>query len=286
MSFDIEKSEASQEREFEDLTPKEFQRLRGPISSFLSSTIQGGTQGQAQNLGAFLETVAPQLTGQLTGQERDVVDRIVAAGTTPGALESEAGQLIGRRLRGQELDPNNEVTQRFIRAAIRPLVETFNEEELERRALFTRAGQQIQESSPFSRAQAIATRGLQNAIGDVTSRILFGELQAGRERQTHAIDQAREQRAFEFARLAEALRASALPRLVKERGIERGAQAFNSILNFLANALQISGNLSQERSQVAGIESESTTIGGGFDLNEGLNEALSSAIKSQAGVIG
>lgn len=230
-----------------DLTPGEFVDLRGPLRdfflnfalpnlpsafSFQSPVFEGGEQG----LDAFRAPITE-------GEQAALAAVRGQQGGTP--TETAADQLLQSTLQGDFLTPGgaNPALADVIRFTTQAINDEFNSGDLERRALFSRAGQRISESSPFSVAQAESDTGRLRAIGESTSNILFNAFEQERGRQVQAVEQARATAGFNLERSSEILRAEALPRLIDQLGIEGGMREFEARLGALSNALGIAAGL-------------------------------------------
>lgn len=260
MSGSGQKSESESTSVTRDLTPEEFKGLRPEIRDAFSFLLSQATSDFSDS-GPF---VAP-----IGAEEQAALD---AVNTTPTALESASEAAILRRL-----DPNrfrdigsDPITQGVIEAATRPVIEAFNEQELLDRALFTRAGQKLPESSPFSRARAIATRGLTNTIGDIASRVVFGERERRGEEETQAIAAAAAKATADFGKKVEVLKAKALPRVVEQFGLDKGREIFNDRLNTLKEILGVAGAIA------------SPTLGS-FSSGSSISVGGSAAVKGGSG---
>jgi hypothetical protein len=207
-----------------DMTPAEFQGLRGPLAEMLKTYIS-------------TEQVGPQYSGPLkadiTQPETDLLGALQGQGQNRNAL-------IQKTLEGQFL-PGQSGANPFLEAAIqsaqRPTLQGL-EETLSRSlpGRFTQAGQfvQPQGSSAFDRAAAIATRGAADAMKDIATNMSFAgyESERGRQQEAVQIDQA------EVDTTIKNLQAQALPRLIEELGIERGLAMFQQNTQSILQILQ------------------------------------------------
>lgn len=219
-----------------DLTPPQLKALRGPAANLLRSYIAGDGGYE----GAFV--------AELTPEERELLRIVGAQGGERSPLESASAAQLQGTLRGDYADPNNPLVQAAIRAAQRPAIEAFREASLADRAAFTLAGHRVggtaegggpSESSPFARARALAQRGLANSLTDISSEIVYGNLQAERDRQIRAASAAEQLEQGEFNRAVQALEAAALPRLIEQLGIDRGIEEFNRRIQLALTAAGI-----------------------------------------------
>jgi len=221
-----------------DTTPDEFVGLRQPVADAL----RGLLTGQAPTLAGIPTAPGPFVAG-LTPTEQDLLGRIGSHFSQPNAARDASRSLLTQTLQGQFLTPAaNPFLRDTIDAAIRPLRRQFEEVTLPNlRSAFTAAGQMIQPqgSSPFDRAVALAQGDFLNAAGDAATRIASANFQAERQRQAQAIDQALRLSQSELDSLVQGLRASALPRLVEQMGLDTGLQEFNRRVDTLLRALAL-----------------------------------------------
>jgi hypothetical protein len=134
---------------------------------------------------------------------------------------------------------------------------------------FTQAGQLIQpgSSSAFDRAAAIATRGVSNAVGDIATNISYKDLADNQQREAAALGEELQRRftgaqsnadrgldaakalpgvnAQQVDTLIKSLQAEALPRLIKDQGIERGMALFKERVDNLLKVLGITAGVTQ-----------------------------------------
>lgn len=229
-----------------DMTPPEFQALRGPLAELLMSQVSGGGQQWQGPWSANMTANEGGLLQQLMGQ------------TDPGGTRN---QLIEQTMQGGFLGANPFLEQ-AIQAAQRPTLQGL--EETLSRALpgrFTQAGQfvQPQGSSAFDRAAAIATRGAADAMGDIATNMSFGAHEAERGRQQEAIGLSR----AEIDSTISNLQAQALPRLIEEMGIERGLQEFQRQTQQLLEIMRILGGVTTPTvAQTSQMTAEGSSTGG------------------------
>lgn len=242
-----------------DTTPDEFANLRGLIADRLRGFLSGsGVSG--------IPTPSGPRVAPITPQEQNLVNLIGqrALGSTP--LQSSASNLLQQTLSGQFLNPaSNPFLGATIEAAQRPLIRAFERTTIPNlRAQFTAAGHMIQpqSSSPFDTAVAMAQGDLMNALGDVSTRIASENFQAERGRQQSAVNQALQVSQTEMANMLAGLQASALPRLIEQRGIDAGIEEFNNQLNTLFQALALAtGAASGQPVVVGGTAPQTEPIG-------------------------
>ncbi len=246
-----------------DLIPAEFAALRPQFADFFQSALP-----QLQTLLQGFQNPADQPGGldrfrtALTSGEFQGIDQLRNQAEGLSENEQLSQELIGQRLRGDFLDPNkNEALRDLIGFTTKNINQQFNDQDLERRSLFARAGQSLPQSSPFAVAQATGNQGRLDAIGESTAQAIFGTIEAERGRQTNAIEQARANSRGIFERSQASLQAQALPRLVDDLGIERGLQEFQSRLAALTQALGFgTGLVSPTVGVNAGSEGKTSSI--------------------------
>lgn len=213
MSFSYGSSKSSSKPR--DITPLEYRDLRGPTRDTLLGLLRGGPE----YTGPFAAGLTPDEINRIADVNRMVQNP--SAAFTAGRGEVE------RTLRGDYLNPEtNPLLQAYIRSAQRPTIEAYEEARLGDRAAFTRAGHSLPESSPFARARAISDRGLSSALGDIATNIGYGAYEGERGRQSQAVVQATALEKQEIDAQIEALRVSALPRLIEQYGIDKGLELF------------------------------------------------------------
>lgn len=207
-----------------DLNPMAFQNARTPFIEMLMQK------------GANPDTYNGPLNSPLGANEKDLLDQLMPM-TGPGTTRSGylENVLQGNFLPGQGGNP---FLDEAIRSAQRPTMDALTE--VLGRTLpgrFTAAGQFIQPqgSSAFDRSAAIATRGAADAMGDIATKMSFGNYEAERGRQQEAVGLARE----EVNATISNLQSQALPRLINELGIERGLALFQQKTQSLLETLKI-----------------------------------------------
>jgi hypothetical protein len=204
--------------------------------------------------------------------ERLNLERLQAA-TDP--LGAGAGNLLRRTIEGEFLTPeSNPFLGDYVRAASRDLLELYDEEERAQRALFTRAGQRIQDSSPFSAERRRRDLDLQQTLGDVAVSIYGPAYEAERSRQMSAIGQ---QLQLNLANIEQ----QQLPRLVQQEGIDRALQIVaakrKEIQDALALALDASLQFGQASRAYGSTYTGQLSFGGSSgDGNKGGTEGFAS----------
>lgn len=212
-----------------DMTPEAFKQLQPFVA------------GQVRNLSGGGPAYQGPFAAGMGGAERAAfrnVQNMAFNSPVSAATDAELAKTIG----GGYLTPDsNPFMQGMMDAAVRPIMTQFREGEEMDRALFTRSGQKIQHSSPFSTARAKAVEGTASAIGDATSRVANQAYQQERQNQLHAMTTA----SARFQNSLQALQASALPRMIEEMGIERGMAEFNRRMEMIRDVLAIGAQVSQ-----------------------------------------
>jgi hypothetical protein len=237
-----------------DITAPEFSALRDPFAQQIEGQLPQlqGITADTPTLGDGLDP--NQFVQPISAQEQGIVNQIANAQLAGGSPEALAAQdLRTRTIQGEFLQPD----QATLDALNRPVVRAFEEARRGDVGAFTRAGQNIQESSPFFRARGIAQEGLAGALANTNAQLFLNErgIQAQTAQEATAQDAQRVQTAVQ------SLQATALPRLVQDLGIERGLQAFDARRDALLAFFQ----------GVAGVTDESI---GQKSSQFGLNAAL------------
>lgn len=262
-----------------DVTPEAFEALQQPVADALLALFgdSGGQLGFAG--GSFPGVTDPnRFTAAQTPQESDLLTRISSLTRAPSGALSEAQSFLTSVLQGKGLSPeSNPFLADTISAAQRPLIEQFKDIQLPNLiSQFTGAGQRVQPggSSAFDRAGAIATRGLTNALADISTNLSNQNFQAERARQTQAVTQASQLNTADIQNAISGLQATALPRLIEQFGIDRGLEEFNRRITTVLQAIQLAQGLPLQT--IAG-ESEGeikpnivgTLLGGGGLIGSG-----------------
>jgi len=242
----------------EDVTPGEFKNLRAPVAGGLSSIIR--SEGGPAFQGPF--------TADIGGAEQQALQNVQGF-ADPSLLQRQSDAFLQSQIEGRALTPeSNPFLQQTIEAATRPLFRAFDDRELQERALFGRAGQKLQESSPFAQARSRATEGLLSAVGDVSGRIAGENFQRGLDRQQQAVNQVQAQQTARFQQARGILESSALPRLIEQFGIDQGKREFDRRMAMMLAALQTGGQLGSptlatSSVEVGGIDKILAALGGG-----------------------
>ncbi len=240
-----------------DLTPLPFRNLQGEVAGLSRRLLAPGAipldgldevAGLSPGEGAALDALSP-----------------FSAGSFRDAGTGAANDQIAQTLSGQFLSPDsNPALQGVIDASLRPIFQAAELQNLNNKALFSRAGQRVQDSSPFAAVQQQANSDLVKTVADTTSSIVNQNFQQERDRQVQAVALQQQQANAQFQRQVTNLQAQALPRLIADLGITRGNEEFNRRIQLLQGILGISGDIA---SPVIGNESRSksvnVSIGGG-----------------------
>ena len=217
----------------EDVTPGQFKNLRDPVTAGIQGII--GSEGGPAFQGPF--------TADIGGAEQAALEGVQGFGGN-NFLQRQSDAFLGDQIAGRALSPeSNPFLQQTIEAATRPLFRAFDDRELQERALFGRAGQKLQESSPFAQARSRATEGLLSAVGDVSGRIAGENFQRGLDRQQQAVNQVQATQTARFQQARGILESSALPRLIEQFGIDQGKREFDRRMQMMLAALQLGGSL-------------------------------------------
>lgn len=191
----------------------------------------------------------PQYTGPLnadiTGAETNVLGQLNDA-TGPNTARS---QYLNDELSGAYLPGGpkaNPFTEDLIKNAQRQTAESLQEGLRNYAGQFTRAGQLIQDdtggqggSSAFTRAAAVLGRGAANAMGDIATNIQNNAYNTTRQLQQNASALSME----DVKLTMQNLQAQALPRLIKEIGIERGMEVFKNNVAAILETLRTVGGI-------------------------------------------
>ncbi len=262
-----------------ETTPEAFKKLQQPIADVLLNLFQGGspTFGGVQDpsrftagIGDFEMRQFQNLMGMFGGGGSVPTTAGIGdfeAGQFPGPAGTgtpTAGQTVGttdpsrtstnaaqnlltQTLQGNFLSPeSNPFLAAQIAGAQRPLIQQFQDVAMPRlQGAFTAAGQRTQPggSSAFDRAAALATRGLFDSLGDISTKLTGQNFQAERARQVEAVTQSSQLRGQEVQNTIQSLQAAALPRLIEQFGIDRGLEEFNSRMNIILQAIQLAQGL-------------------------------------------
>ena len=220
-----------------DITPKDIEQFRKGLEGVYNTFLSSGGAG-----GADVAALAPDLASPVTGTEQGLLDRLLGYAGTSEA-ESAALSNLTATLRGDFLDPNNPTLQGYVEAAQRPILKQAQQAELSARSTFTRAGQNIQSSSPYATAYADLQGSLFNALKDSAAQILYPAFQSERENQIAATNLAPQVLASIADRNLKILEAEGLPRLVSQQGITNALTEIDSRRDALAQALASAAGL-------------------------------------------
>lgn len=222
-----------------DTTPPEFAALRPVISSILFKLLgQGAAPGENG-----LPTFQGNTVAQLRPEEQAILQRIAGAGAAPNAGTQAAQGLVTDTLGGKFLQPgSNPFLAGAIDAAIRPVREQFERQTLPNlKSQFTAAGQLVQPqgSSPFDTALGNAQNDFLQTVADISTKMSSTNFEAERTRQQAAVNQQLQLNQGELDNLVKGLQATALPRLIEQKGLDVGLQQFNRNIDLFMQALQL-----------------------------------------------
>ena len=221
-SFGFAKSDS--ETDTRDLTPFEFASKRG----FVADTLAGQARGNVPGIDG------PFVAG-ITQGEKAGLNAFQQASFGPGGIGSSADSTLQGILSGSQ----SPELQNVIDAAIRPVLENAELQELRDRSQFTGSGQKIQGSSAFAEDRMRSLRDTQRQVGDISSQIAFQDFQ---QRQAAQIQAA----GLVSARLndqREAISTLALPRLIEQLGIDKGNEELARRMQVIQESLLTLGDL-------------------------------------------
>lgn len=256
-----------------DITPEDYEALRPDFAQAYQSLLSGGPQYQGQT------------TAGLSDQEQSFLSQIGGA-AGPSSLQGAASNRLQSIINGG----SNPYLEQQVAAATRPIGERLNESLDANNRRFTLAGQQTQPqgSSAFDREQRLSVRDADRQAGDVEARIRGAAYENERSRQLQASLQ---QPQFDQANLnkqIDGLKASALPRLIQDQGIDRGLQLFRDRINTIIAALGGAPLTSQFGTQSQSSSESSSTTGGSnvgqsLGLTSGQNYSYTGGESEQEG---
>jgi hypothetical protein len=220
-----------------DMTPRAYRGLREPtalrlnqLSDFRNTPGWGGVYS------------APITSGEQAGVNR-FSDYVLG--------DQGSFDYLSRMGRGEYVNKNPWVDE-MVRLSGENLMDMYNTGDLERRALFHRAGQQdLSENSPFAQASAELAGNFLRAVS---------EANVGIRGQAYESDMGRSLQANQLlAGLMQAnLEAQSVPRLIADLGVQRGMEEFNARRTFLQNMLTTAAQVS---SPTLGQKTDSYNVG-------------------------
>ncbi len=244
-----------------DYTPREYKALRGTVVSALQNRFRTG--GPAID-GPF---VAP-----ITGDEQQALEQYRANEFDPNGV----GAAADAQLKATLGDPNsNPFLKAMIDAAIRPVTQNAQLQELRDRANFTQSGQKIQGSSAFQENRNNAIRDTEQQVADIGTRLAFAE----RQNQLEAVNLANSR----LAEQREGITALALPRLIAQYGIDAGNKELQRRIGVMEEALNLMVQITQpnlagtSKSLAFGFSGQGGMMGGGEGGDTGGGAATSEA---------
>lgn len=223
-----------------DVQAQEFQALRPQVAGNLSSYLSRLAGGAGPDLS---ESATSQYAAPLTGQQQSLINQTVGS-VQPGGnpLIDAATGMLSRTLGGEYLTADaNPYLNAYIQAAQTPVTQNFQRVVVpELLSRFTMAGQQVQGpgSSAFANAAAQASNDYLGQLARIGTDISYGNYAAERGHQLAASGQANQFSNDQMQRMQAALQAAALPQLVRDLGIQRGLEQYNTSTQALLQALQ------------------------------------------------
>lgn len=242
--------------------PAQQQATSKPINmNPFTSALQGDVTNMASGLA---RNGPPQYQGPLnadiTGAETDQLAKLNAA-TGPGTVRDT---YLNSEMNGDYLPggaKGNPFTDAMIQSGQRRTMESLQEGLKNYAGQFTRGGQLIQDdtggqggSSAFTRAAAVLGRGAANTMGDIATGVLNNAYNTGRQLQQGAANLSME----DVKLMSQNLKDQALPRLIKELGIERGMEVFKNNVAAILETLRTVGGIAMP---VVGNQSQMTGTG-------------------------
>lgn len=248
-SFNVSKS-ISESDPF-DMTPWEYTNLRSTVAGGLSDIISSG--GGPKWKGPF---VAPITQAEL--DQLGYLNELQA----PTRETVASDELLAETVAGKYLTPDsNPFLADYVRAAQSRVGEAYDTEEMERRALFARAGHRLPESSPFAYAQAKAQGEYAQATSDIATNVYANAYAAERNIQMEAVEAQRVEIAQTWQVAMQNLEAQALPRMIEQMGIDNALEEFYRRQQLLAAALGIAGQVTDVS---IGVGSDTYSFGWGM----------------------
>lgn len=193
--------------------------------------------GQNPLIGQAQGVLGQQLQGQmnpfaqaagLSGMEQMGLNQIAGTAFGQNPLQNTVTQSLQQLAAGGAQNP---YAQQLMDAAVRPIMQGFDDAALQQRGLYTQAGQQVQGqgSSPFAQASARLVGNVANAVGDTTAQLganLFAQQQ---QSQLNALQMAQNQPGLTLQNQLAGQMALGLPREVMQSGLDRQATAFGQM---------------------------------------------------------
>jgi len=210
-----------------DLTPAQFKQLRSPTRDQLL--------GASAGTGPFAGYTGP-MAAPITADETAAIGNVQAA-AAPGntAMSSDyLRNLIGGSQVDLSADPEFAKVLDF---AQNRFLSGFDATEEANKALFARAGHQVQDSSPFANAASRISQAKSQGLADVESQLIGSQLNTTRDRQFDAVTALSGLDTAQLERGVKELEAVALPRLIADMGLERGRAEYARRQELLLRAL-------------------------------------------------
>lgn len=208
-----------------DLAPREYKQQRGFVADQLRDRVSGNVN---QIAGPF---VAP-----ITDDEKDALAVFKQGLNGPGGLGSQIDSSLSGLLNGGQ---DNPFLQDTINAAVRPILQNAQLQELRDRASFTGAGQKIQGSGAFVEDRNRAVRDTEQTIADTSAQIAFQDFAQRRQVQLEAVNLAN----LRLSEQKEGISAFALPRLIEQFGIDKANEELQRRFQTVERSLELLAQL-------------------------------------------
>ena len=232
-----------------DVSPSEYKALRPGVATDLTNLFRNPASYQGQ------------LYAPIRQNESDILAGLQTAGRNPfgqGATREELLNTIQGRSAGFQ-----SLLDEAVGAASKDITNYAQDQNLENRALFGRAGQTLSESSPFAMAQAKSNAGILDALQKASVGIRLPSMMQERQNQLSAIGMLNEQNQGDLSRELAILEAQGLPRAIEEQGISRGVDLFKEQQQRIMQAMAM---LAQITSPTIGTSTDSKSI----NMNAGI----------------
>lgn len=228
-----------------DVTPAPFKGLQGPLADALKAYF-GQTGTGAPQLGD-----TSGLAAGMTPEQNALLQQMIQGAGQSGAqnpLVQASASNLGQIAGGQ----GNPFLDAMVQSAQGDLQRQFEGSIVPQLlSRFTARGQQVQGdgSSAFAHEAGLTSNDFMRALSGVETSLRGGAYDADQNRRLGAA-QAQGQlgtqiNADDFNKLKSTFDASALPQLVKDLGIQRGLEAYNTKMQTIMNALQLAAGVSQ-----------------------------------------
>lgn len=237
-----------------DLTPAPFKGLQGPLADALKAYFgQSGTG--APNLGD-----TSGLSAGVTPDQTALLQQMMAQ-LSQSSGQNPLTQAAGENLTALASGGPNPFLEAMVQSARQNLTRSFEGSIVPQLlSRFTARGQQVQGdgSSAFAHEAGLASNDFLNALSGVETN-LRGQAYEGDQSRRLQAAQAQGQLgtqigADDFNRLKTTFDSAALPQLVKDLGIQRGLEAYNTKMQTIMQALQLAAGVSQPTIANAGYQ--------------------------------